>query len=158
MGTPEPRWATVEDVQNAWIGDELDVPVAVINTWLARAERRLEREIPTLKTRLDAGTEEGLAQRMADAAAEMVETKLRNPEGYRQIQETTGPMSASGTFSGDTPGGMKITDEMRRSLAPPGVTGGAFEVDLLPPAPARSPLEGALINGPDWMLPSRKVW
>lgn len=150
-----PKWATVEDVQDAWLGEPLDVPTKTVQAWLARAERRLAREIPRLQERIDSGKEPDLPELVTDVLAEMVETKLRNPEGYRQIQDTTGPMSGSATFGGDNPGGLVVTDDMRRRLSPPGTAGAAFEIDLLPDDPLRSPLEGALINGPDWMLPGR---
>ena len=153
MIVADPQWTTVEDLQNAWVGDPLQLSADTIKTWLARAERRLVREIPGLAARLEQD-EPDLRNAVADAVLEMVETKFRNPEGARTRQESTGPFGGSITYGGDNPGGLVVTEQMRKSLAPPERAGEAFEVDLLANRRHRvDPLYRAHVNGPDWRAP-----
>lgn len=168
MADPQPRWTTAADVQNAWLGDPTEYTAETVNAWICRAERRLARDVPNLQARIDSGTEPELAGLVADVVAEMVEAKLRNPDGVRSRTSTTGPVTDTVTVGGDNPGQLWVTPAQLALLAPPATRGRAFSVDLydgprtnpwaapvttvgvIPPLPGGfDPLTGARVNGPD---------
>lgn len=126
-------WTDPQTVVDEWVGDDGPDDVILVGKWVAKAERLLRREVPDLRDRIDAG-EEDLLENVADVVAAIVARKFRNPEGARQVQETTGPFSASKTYAGDSPGELEITPKELERL-----TGGergkrrAFSVEILPP-------------------------
>lgn len=146
-------WTSATDVQDSWLGDPIELEEATINAWIDRAERKIRREIPNIEERIDSGDETDLIDTVRDVVVEMLERKFRNPEGIRQVQETTGPMSGSITYGGDHPGQLYLTDENRQALMVSAERYRAFSVDLLPTAPEFHPLYGALVNGPTGWAP-----
>lgn len=126
-------WASTQDVTDRWVGDDpIPATDAQIATLLEDAEDVIDREYPTLQTRIDAG--EIPVRRVQKVAARMVIRHLRNPEGLRQVQRTSGPFQEGQTFGGDEPGTLYLTDEDRAEL------GGArarraFMISLVPPDP-----------------------
>lgn len=110
-------WTTSEDVLYSWIG--LDVPddVALVDTWIAKAEREIRYRVPDIQARIDAqallGSTE-LLELTRDVVCAMVARVFRNPEGIRTVNQSsgTGPFSesVSRTYGGDVPGGLGMTD------------------------------------------------
>lgn len=140
-------WTTPSDVQNSWLGEPIELAEETIKAWIAKAERKIRREIPNIDTRIE-NEEPELLETLKDVVVEMLERKFRNPEGIRQIQETTGPMSGSITYGGEQPGQLYLTDENKQALMVSSERSHAFSVDLLPTVPEEHPLYGALVNGP----------
>lgn len=140
------EWTSVDDVKGRWIGDDvLPATDEQIATLLADAEDSILREFPTIPQRVTDG-DLPLA-RVKKVAARMVIRVLRNPEGSRTIQSTTGPYSENVTFPGSAPGEVLLTDEDRADLSPSASGGRAFTIDPTP-ASAR--------GGYQWVSPT--VW
>lgn len=125
-------WATAEDVTDAWIGEGLPDDPRLIETWLGKAEREMRFRVPDLAARIEAEADDGdLRATAVDVAVSMVMRVLRNPEGIRQRNITTGPYTGSETYGGDLPGGLALTDDELEKLR--GVRArGAFTIDLIP--------------------------
>lgn len=124
-------WATTADVTEAWIGEGLPADGALIATWLGKAEREMRFRVPDLAGRVDADVTGDLRDMAVDVAVAMVMRVLRNPEGIRQRNITTGPFTGSETYGGDTPGGLALTDDELEKLR--GVRArGAFTIDMIP--------------------------
>lgn len=126
-------WTDPQAVVDEWVGEDAPDDVVLVGKWVAKAERLLRREVPDLRDRITAG-EEDLLDNVADVVASIVARKFRNPEGARQVQETTGPFSASKTYAGDSPGELEITAKELERLS--GGTRGrrrVYAVDMLPP-------------------------
>lgn len=126
-------WTSAQAVINEWVGDDVPTDVVLVGAWVAKAERLLRREVPDLRDRIAAG-EEDLLEEVQDVVASVIARKFRNPEGARQVQETTGPFSASKTYAGDSPGELELTQKELARLTK-GTTGlrRAYSVDMLPP-------------------------
>lgn len=108
-----------DDVRLTWAGGELPADEKTVQGLIDQAERKIRRKFPTIQDRLDAGTEPDLQGLFCDVTVEMVQRVLRNPEGYRQVQDTTGPFAGSMTYGGDHPGTLYLTAENIRDLQPP---------------------------------------
>lgn len=147
-------WTSAEDVLNAWIGDNAPSDRLQVERYIASAERKIRREIPSVVDRLASGNEPDLLDTVHDVVTEMVHRVYRNPEGVRQVQETTGPTSGSVTYGGDHPGSLYLTEDNRRALAPVGGRSRAGEVDLIPAGHRSYPLDHAWVNGPPRFAPS----
>ena len=125
-------WTAVDELIDSWIGDNLPTDHALVGRWIARAERMLRREFPTLQQRVDNGDEPDLLETVKDVVTAMVTRVFRNPEGVRQMQETDGSFTGSITFSGDQPGGLALLDSERDALRDPGTgkAGQAFSIGM----------------------------
>lgn len=127
-------WVTPDDVLADWIGEDQPADMEALDRWIRRAERMLRREFPTLTERLELAseTEPDLPDTVRDVVSAMVTRVFRNPQGIRQMQETTGQFTASMTFAGDNPGGLYLTDSERDALRPPNAskTGQAFSIHV----------------------------
>lgn len=131
-------WSTPGDVRDAWIGEGLPDDDGLIGTWLGKAEREMRFRVPDLAERVEADSSGELRATAVDVAVSMVMRVLRNPEGIRQRNITTGPYTGSETYGGDVPGGLALTDDELAKLR--GVRSrGAFTVDLIPPSSPFSP-------------------
>lgn len=146
-------WTSVSDVQDSWLGEPIEIAESTVNAWIDRAERKIRREIPNIEARIEADTEPDLIDTIRDVVVEMLERKFRNPEGIRQVQETTGPMSGSITYGGDQPGQLYLTDENKQALTASADRFRAYTVSLIPVPEEKHPLFGALVNGPDGWAP-----
>lgn len=126
-------WAIGQDVIDSWIGPGAPTSPSLVQTWVDRAERLLRVKVPDLETRITAGDEPDLRDAVVDVVVSMVTRIFRNPQGYRQINVTTGPFSEGGTVGGDNPGSLYVTDDELAQLrtAETRVGSGAFEVDPL---------------------------
>ena len=131
-------WTTPQDVKDRWLlGDfpVLDQQLAVL---IGDAEDTVGSEFADIDARILAGTLP--VARVQKVVARMVIRHIRNPEGIRQVSETTGPFTGSRTYGGAEPGAMYLTDEDRAELS--GVKTGqrAFTIDTIPSASPYSPL------------------
>lgn len=134
-------WTTASEVLAAWIGPGAPTSTALVDTWIAKAERLLRSTIPGLAGRIAATpvTEPDLLGNTRDVVTEMVHEVFRNPEGVRQRQETAGSLTGSVTYGGDRPGVLRVTEEQVRRLAVAGAAKGAHTVDLIPSTSPYSP-------------------
>lgn len=129
-------WTSPEDVTDAWIGEGAPAGVEKVQTWIDKAEREIRYRVATVQARIDAEAAEvpartDLLETARDVVVAMVIRVFRNPEGIRQVNETTGPFTSSRTYGGDVPGGLGITDDELAKLQ--GARGGAFSISMIPP-------------------------
>lgn len=126
-------WITAADVTSAWIGPDVPDDNVLVEKWAAKAERLIRSSVSGIQARIDLGNEPDLLDNAGDVAIDMVIRKFRNPEGLRQVQETTGPFSGSRTYGGSEPGSLYITDDELKKLTI-GTAGGqrAFSVSMIP--------------------------
>ena len=129
-------WATASDVQDSWIGDDAPDDPLLVEKWIARAERMIRREFPSIPARIVADAEPDLADTVNDVVVAVVTRVFRNPSGHRSIsgQETTGQFSGSNTitFGGDNPGALELLDSERAALALPGEKRGRRAYSFMP--------------------------
>lgn len=123
-------FATVEDVKSRWLTGTVPATDAQITTLIADAEDIILGEFPTLEADVTAGTVP--ATRIKRVVARMIHRVLRNPEGVRSVQESTGPFSGSTTYGGDNPGELYLTDDDRRDIGGRKSKGRAFTVSTIP--------------------------
>jgi len=126
-------WVTAGDVTSAWIGADAPEDAGLLGKWIAKAERLVRSEVPGIQDRIDSATEPDLLDNASDVVIDMVIRKFRNPEGLRQVQESTGPFSGSRTYGGTEPGALYLTDDDLKKLTL-GTSGGqhAFSVSMFP--------------------------
>ena len=129
-------WATPDDVVDSWIGDDAPDDPLLVEKWIARAERLIRREFPTIAVRIASGLEPDLADTVNDVVVAVVTRVFRNPSGHRSVsgQETTGQFSGSNTitFGGDNPGALELLDSERAALALPGEKRGRRAYSFIP--------------------------
>jgi len=138
-------WTSPQDVKDRWLlGDfpVLDPQLAVL---IGDAEDTVGSEFLDIQARIDAGTLP--LTRVKKVVARMVIRHIRNPEGIRQVSETTGPFTGSRTYGGAEPGAMYLTDEDRAELS--GAKSGqrAFSIDTIPTTSPYSPFYVPPIGG-----------
>jgi hypothetical protein len=129
-------------VIDSWIGDGAPTDPALVDVWIARAERMIRNNVPDLQARLDAEADlvppvTDLLDSVRDVVVAVVTRIFRNPEGVRTRQESTGPLGGSVTYGGNDPGGLALTADELTSLR--GSSGGAFMVDMMPSTSPFSP-------------------
>lgn len=129
-------WATPDDVIDSWIGDDAPDDPLLVGKWIARAERMIRREFPSILARIAADAEPDLADTVNDVVVAVVTRVFRNPSGHRSIsgQETTGQFSGSNTitFGGDNPGALELLDSERAALSGPGAKRGRSAYSFMP--------------------------
>lgn len=123
-------WTTPQDVKDRWLLGDLSVTDSQLVKLIGDAEDTVSSEFSDIQARIDAATLPLV--RVQKIVSRIVIRHIRNPEGIRQVSETTGPFTGSRTYGGAEPGAMYLTDEDRAELA--GVPTGqrAFSVDLIP--------------------------
>lgn len=137
-------WTDANDVIQSWIGSDPPDDSELIQMWLAKAEREVRFRVPNIQARIDAEAEltppsADLLAAARDVVVAMVTRVFRNPEGIRQVNETTGPFTESRTYGGDMPGGLGLTDDELSKLR--GARAGAFTISMVPPtSPLYTPL------------------
>lgn len=137
-------WTSASYVIDSWIGEDAPMDPALVDSWIARAERMIRKQVPDLQARID-GEAEALPastetlDSARDVVAAMVTRVFRNPEGRRSTSVGTGPFSENVTFGGDQPGGLHLSSDELSLLA--GIRAGqrAFGVDLMPSTSPYSP-------------------
>ena len=123
-------WATVDDIKDRYIGGDLPATDGEIQVLIDDAEDIIRREIPDIEELIDSG--EVPENRVRRIIAKMVIRVLRNPDGYRSTNLTSGPFSQGYTWAGDNPGELTLTDEDKDDLMP-GMGGQrAYSVDMMP--------------------------
>ena len=123
-------WATVDDIKDRYIGGDLPASDAEIQVLIDDAEDIILREIPDVEDLIESG--EIPENRVRRIVAKMVIRVLRNPDGYRSTNLTSGPFSQGYTWAGDNPGELTLTDEDKDDLLP-GMGGQrAYSVDMMP--------------------------
>jgi hypothetical protein len=130
-------WVSAADVIDAWIGDNAPQDDALLVNWIEKAEREVRFRIPDIQARIDAEADllppsTELLDNARDVVVAMVTRVFRNPEGFRQVNSTTGPFSQSSTYGGDAPGGLALTTAEINKLRGALVNEGAFAIDLIP--------------------------
>lgn len=129
-------WATPDDVIDSWIGDDAPDDPLLVEKWIARAERLIRREFPSIPARIVADAEPDLADTVNDVVVAVVTRVFRNPSGHRSVsgQETTGQFSGSNTitYGGDNPGALELLDSERAALALPGEKRGRRAYSFIP--------------------------
>lgn len=136
-------WTLPVDVTGSWIGEGKPTDAALLEKWISKAEREIKFRVPSIQARIDAEAAEtpartDLLDTAKDVVVAMVTRVFRNPEGIRQANVTTGPMTESRTYGGDMPGGLAMTDDELAKLQ--GIRQrGAFTVSMIP---ATSPFYG----------------
>lgn len=123
-------FATVDDIKSRWLTGTVPATDAQILTLIGDAEDIIVGEFPTLEADVIAGRV--TATRVARVVARMIHRVLRNPDGVRTVQETTGPFSGSTTYGGDNPGELHLTDDDRRDIGGRKTKGKAFTVSTIP--------------------------
>lgn len=116
-----PQWSDLPDVRDDALGADEGFSDQQITRLIERAERLVARTFPLIEKHIDA--DDISVDTVADVVSAMVVRVLRNPEGIRTIQDSTGPFSGSTTFAGDNPGQLYLTDEDRRALTVGGRSG-----------------------------------
>lgn len=147
-------WTTAQDVVAAWIGPDAPTDLTQVETWIAKAEREVRRNVPGIQARLDETdpllVEADLQDTVVDVVTAMVHRVFRNPEGIRQVGTTTGPFSEQKTYGGDQPGSLYLTaDELNSLVGSVGETGAAYTIDMIPPTSLYSPIYTTTTN-PEW--------
>ena len=123
-------WATVDDIKDRYIGGDLPATDGEIQVLIDDAEDIIRREVPDIEELIDSG--EVPENRVRRIVAKMVIRVLRNPDGYRSTNLTSGPFSQGYTWAGDNPGELTLTDEDKDDLMP-GMGGQrAYSVDMMP--------------------------
>lgn len=142
-------WTTPADVTDSWIGPDAPTDLALVQKWIDRAEREIRYRVPDVQERIDSEAAESPARTdlldlARDVVVSMVSRVFRNPEGIRQVNESsgTGPFSesVSRTYGGNTPGSLSLTDDELAKLQGR-QSSGAFSVDLLPPTVTSGPIQ-----------------
>lgn len=123
-------FATVEDIKSRWLTGTVPATDAQIQTLIGDAEDIIVGEFPTLEADVIAGRV--TSTRVARVVSRMIHRVLRNPDGVRTVQETTGPFSGSTTYGGDNPGELYLTDDDRRDIGGRKTKGKAFTVSTIP--------------------------
>lgn len=111
---------TPDDVRDRWVGGDLDFTDQTIGTLIEDSEDAIRASVPEVDQLVGGAIPIG---RVARVISRMVIRVLRNPEGIRTLQETTGQFSGSTTYAGDVLGEIVFTDEDRRDLLGKGPTG-----------------------------------
>lgn len=123
-------FATVQDVKSRWLTGDVPATDAQILTLIGDAEDIILGEFPTIEADVSSGAVP--TTRVVRVVSRMIHRVLRNPEGFRSVQETTGPFSGGTTFGGDNPGELYLTDDDRRDIGGRKSKGKAFTVSTIP--------------------------
>lgn len=146
-------YADIEDVIVDY-GPVPDADVPRVMTLIERVEAQISQRVPDLDARITAGRT--TLPLVRQVVAEVVATKLRNPEGYMQRSHTVtrGPYSESvaGTVAGGVAGGGGQATLTRRHLRLLGSPAGAASVPLADDA-LRRPIRTRGLTGAGEDLP-----
>lgn len=107
-------WASVDDVRRRWMGSSWDFTDEQVRALLDDAEDAVRATVPSVDADIAANVLP--AERVTRVVCRVVLRVLRNPDGKRSTNVTTGPFSQNETYAGDNPGEVYLTDEDRRDL------------------------------------------
>lgn len=106
--------ASVDDVRRRWMGSAWEFTDDQVKALLDDAEDAVRSVVPTVDADMSSGV---LPEaRVTRVVCRVVLRVLRNPDGKRSTNVTTGPFSQNETYAGDNPGEVYLTDEDRRDL------------------------------------------
>lgn len=106
--------ASVDDVRRRWMGSAWEFTDDQVKALLDDAEDAVRSVVPTVDADMSLGV---LPEaRVTRVVCRVVLRVLRNPDGKRSTNVTTGPFSQNETYAGDNPGEVYLTDEDRRDL------------------------------------------
>lgn len=106
--------ASVDDVRRRWMGSAWEFTDDQVKALLEDAEDAVRSVVPTVDADMSSGV---LPEaRVTRVVCRVVLRVLRNPDGKRSTNVTTGPFSQNETYAGDNPGEVYLTDEDRRDL------------------------------------------
>ncbi|WP_054953088.1 hypothetical protein [Flaviflexus massiliensis] len=110
--------ATPQDIRDRWFSrtTKLTLTDEQLRTVIGDVEDVVLQEFPNIREDIDEVTLP--ARRVTRVVARIAIRFLKNPDGWRQIQATTGSMSQSGTIAGDYPGEIYLTAADRDELTP----------------------------------------
>lgn len=107
-------WTTPDDVRGRWVASApLSFSDEQIQRHIDDAEDVILAEFPSLAADVPDRVPKA---RVVRVVARMVIRLLRNGDGLRSTNQSTGPFSAQTTYAGDNPGEIYLTDEDRRDL------------------------------------------
>ena len=101
-------WTEAADVVARWVGDDRPTDLDAVSVQIADAEAMIVAALPEVADRIDAEVLD--VADVVRVVSRMVIRVLRNPHGFRQRTETTGPFAQSSTFAGNRPGELELTD------------------------------------------------
>lgn len=107
-------WAKPDDVRSRWLTGSLGVDDEQLETLIGDVEDKILAEFPGLPDLV--ATEALPGSRVRRVVVRVALRVLRNPNGYRQVTEGTGPFTGSTTYAGDAPGEITLTAEDRKDL------------------------------------------
>lgn len=107
-------WASVDDVRRRWMGSSWDFTDGQVQALLDDAEDAVRAAVPSVDAAIAANVLP--TERVTRVVCRVVLRVLRNPDGKRSTNVTTGPFSQNETYAGDNPGEVYLTDEDRRDL------------------------------------------
>lgn len=145
-------WVTSEDIRRRWLGSTEFPSLTVVQEWIGDAEALILFEFPDIQQRID--DDELPLRQVRLVVAQMVLRVLRNPDNLKAKQQTSGPFSEGGTYAGDNPGSVYLTDDERAMLgSSPGTGQKAFTINGTPATGTAHELEAAWVNGPSGYEP-----
>ena len=143
----EETFTTPADVRARWVSAEPLPDDDIIQAWITDAETLIYAEVPSIVANL---TDDPLGQwrkKMVFVTVQVVSQALKNPEGIRQTQQTSGVFSNSVTYGAETIDGvLRLTPAQKAILTGHGKR--HVGLDMTVQAPTLSPLDGVVINGP----------
>lgn len=124
--------ATVSDVKERWASRESLPPDSTIDTLLTDAELVCLNALPDLLERIASDSSGHLERNLVYVECQLVLQVLTNPNGIRQMSQSSGPFSHSVTFGVETlHSGMVLTAQQLQLLG--GGSRKAFSIDMTPP-------------------------
>lgn len=107
-------WTDVDEVRERALGVDEGFTDSQIQRLIEDAEDIVQAAFPLVESQVPKDIP---IERVARVVSGMVIRRLRNPEGIRTFQDSTGPYSGSTTFAGDNPGELYLTDDDKRALS-----------------------------------------
>lgn len=125
--------ATPQDVRDRWFlkSTKLSLSDEQLAVVIGDAEDLILQEFPNLHSQINEVTLP--ARRVTRVVCRVVIRYLRNPDGWRQVQSTTGSLSQGGTLAGDFPGELHLTAADRDELTPVAEATGPRRAFIVPP-------------------------
>lgn len=139
-------FASPQNIRDRWLSTEELPSDEIIQHWITDAETLIFSEFPDLRDRLTNDPHGDLHRSVAYVEVQLVSQALKNPDGIRQLSQTSGPFTTATTYGTETISQlMQITPAHRAILA--GKAKKNFGIDMTH-HPQPHPLTGAWINGP----------
>lgn len=108
-----PQWTSTPEVRERSLGADDDFSDEQITRLIDDAEDVVLAAFPAIESQVPDPIP---LARVARVVSGMVIRRLRNPDGIRTLQDSTGPYSGSTTYAGDHPGEIYLSEEDKRAL------------------------------------------